>query len=118
MKNKPSAVKVMPPQQPDESITDLMQQLLVKLGEDPERPGLVRTPQRADKALRFLTSGYETDLKSIVNGALFEEKCDDMVVVKDIEFYSMCEHHLLPFFGKMHVAYLPNNKVIGLSKIP
>jgi GTP cyclohydrolase IA len=118
MKNKPSAVKVMPPQQQDESITALMQQLLVKLGEDPERPGLVRTPQRADKALRFLTSGYETDLKSIVNGALFEEKCDDMVVVKDIEFYSMCEHHLLPFFGKMHVAYLPNNKVIGLSKIP
>jgi GTP cyclohydrolase I len=118
MKTKPSAVKVMPPQQPDDSITGLMQQLLIKLGEDPERPGLVRTPQRAEKALRFLTSGYETDLESIVNGAIFEEKCDDMVVVKDIEFYSMCEHHLLPFFGKMHVAYLPNNKVIGLSKIP
>lgn len=116
MKSKPSAVTVMPPH--DESIADLMQKLLLKIGEDPERPGLVRTPQRADKALRFLTSGYETDINSIVNGALFDETCDDMVVVKDIEFYSMCEHHLLPFFGTMHVAYLPNNKVIGLSKIP
>jgi GTP cyclohydrolase IA len=117
MKNK-SAVKVMPPQGNEESIADLMQKILLKIGEDPERPGLVRTPQRADKALRFLTSGYETDIQSIVNGALFEEKCDEMVVVKDIEFYSMCEHHLLPFFGTMHVAYLPNNRLIGLSKIP
>jgi GTP cyclohydrolase I len=118
MKNKQSIVKVMPTQQHDESITELMQKLLLKIGEDPERPGLVRTPQRADKALRFLTSGYDTNVQSIVNGALFEEKCDEMVVVKDIEFYSMCEHHLLPFFGTMHVAYLPNNKLIGLSKIP
>ncbi len=118
MKNKPSAVKVMPQQHDDESIADLMQKVLLKIGEDPERPGLVRTPHRADKALRFLTSGYETDVQSIVNGAMFEEKCDEMVVVKDIEFYSMCEHHLLPFFGTMHVAYLPNNKLIGLSKIP
>ena len=117
MKSKTSAVKVMP-QQDDESITELMQRLLLKIGEDPERPGLVRTPQRADKALRFLTSGYETDVQSIVNGAVFDEKCDEMVVVKDIEFYSMCEHHLLPFFGTMHVAYLPNNRLIGLSKIP
>jgi GTP cyclohydrolase I len=111
-------VKVMPPQDSQESIADLMRKVLLKVGEDPERPGLVRTPQRADKALRFLTSGYETDVQSIVNGALFEEKCDEMVVVKDIEFYSMCEHHLLPFFGTMHVAYLPHNKLIGLSKIP
>lgn len=118
MKSKPSAVKVMPPPSNDESIADLMQKLLLKIGEDPGRPGLVRTPQRADKALRFLTSGYETDIESIVNGAIFEEPCDEMVVVKDIEFYSMCEHHLLPFFGTMHVAYLPNNRVIGLSKIP
>lgn len=117
MKTKQSAVKVMP-QRDDESIADLMQKILLKIGEDPERQGLVRTPQRADKALRFLTSGYHTDIQSIVNGALFDEKCDEMVVVKDIEFYSMCEHHLLPFFGTMHVAYLPNNKVIGLSKIP
>jgi GTP cyclohydrolase I len=118
VKRKTSAVKVMPPQHDDESIADLMQKLLLRVGEDPERPGLVRTPERADKALRFLTSGYETDVASIVNGAVFEEKCDEMVVVKDIEFYSMCEHHLLPFFGTMHVAYLPNNKLIGLSKIP
>jgi len=118
MKAKTSAVKMMPPTREDESIADLMHKLLVKIGEDPERPGLARTPQRADKALRFLTSGYEMDVESIVNGALFDEKCDEMVVVKDIEFYSMCEHHLLPFFGTMHVAYLPNNKVIGLSKIP
>lgn len=117
MKTK-SAVKVMPQQHDDESIADLMQKVLVKIGEDPERPGLARTPQRADKALRFLTSGYETDVQSIVNGAIFEEKCDEMVVVKDIEFYSMCEHHMLPFFGTMHVAYLPNNRLIGLSKIP
>ncbi len=108
----------MPSAPNDESITDLMQKLLLKIGENPERPGLVRTPQRADKALRFLTSGYEMDIESIVNGAIFEEPCDEMVVVKDIEFYRMCEHHLLPFFGTMHVAYLPNNRVIGLSKIP
>ena len=108
----------MPPKQADESIASLMEKLLVKVGEDPTRPGLVRTPERADKALRFLTSGYETDVASIVNGALFEEKCDEMVLVKDIEFYSMCDHHLLPFFGTMHVAYLPNKQVIGLSKIP
>ncbi|MBV9769166.1 MAG: GTP cyclohydrolase I FolE [Bryobacterales bacterium] len=118
MKTKQSAVQMMPPQQSDESIADLMQKVLLKIGEDPERPGLVRTPQRADKALRFLTSGYDTDIQSIVNGALFEEPCDEMVVVKDIEFYSMCEHHLLPFFGTVHVAYLPNNRLIGLSKIP
>jgi len=118
MKTKQSAVQMMPPQQSDESIADLMQKVLLKIGEDPERPGLFRTPQRADKALRFLTSGYDTDIQSIVNGALFEEPCDEMVVVKDIEFYSMCEHHLLPFFGTVHVAYLPNNRLIGLSKIP
>ncbi|HTC34062.1 MAG TPA: GTP cyclohydrolase I FolE [Bryobacteraceae bacterium] len=118
MKTKPSAVKMMPPQRDEDSIAALMEKLLLKVGEDPSRPGLVRTPQRADKALRFLTSGYDTDVQSIVNGALFDEKCDEMVVVKDIEFYSMCEHHLLPFFGTMHVAYLPNKQVIGLSKIP
>jgi GTP cyclohydrolase IA len=118
MKTKPSAVKMMPPQRDEDSIAALMEKLLLKVGEDPSRPGLVRTPQRADKALRFLTSGYDTDVQSIVNGALFDEKCDEMVVVKDIEFYSMCEHHLLPFFGTMHVAYLPNNRLIGLSKIP
>ena len=78
----------------------------------------MRTPERVDKALRFLTSGYRMDIQKIVNGALYDVKYDEMVVVKDIEFFSMCEHHMLPFFGKMHVAYLPKKKVIGLSKIP
>ena len=88
------------------------------LGEDPSREGLLRTPERYEKAMRYLTSGYTTNLEEIVNGALFSVKVDEMVIVKDIEFFSMCEHHMLPFFGKMHVAYLPKDKVIGLSKIP
>src|SRR5229473_6576965 len=118
MKKNQARVKVMQPQRDEESIASLMNKILLKIGEDPSREGLVRTPERAEKALRFLTSGYQTDVQSIVNGALFHEKVDEMVVVKDIEFYSMCEHHLLPFFGTMHVAYLPKDKVIGLSKIP
>ena len=119
MKKNRAVVKVMPPKQDQESIASLMKALLSKVGEDPDREGLVRTPERAEKAFRFLTSGYETDIQSIVNGALFATgKSDGMVVVKDIEFFSMCEHHLLPFFGKMHVAYLPKDKLIGLSKIP
>jgi GTP cyclohydrolase IA len=118
MKKNEAVVKVMQPKQDEESIASLMKSLLLKIGEDPAREGLVRTPERAEKAYRFLTSGYETDVQSIVNGALFSEKSDGMVVVKDIEFFSMCEHHLLPFFGKMHVAYLPKDKLIGLSKIP
>ena len=118
MKTKQSAVKMMPPQHDDDSIAALMEKILLKIGEDPSRQGLVRTPQRADKALRFLTSGYETDVASIVNGALFQEKCDEMVVVKDIEFYSMCEHHLLPFFGTMHVAYLPDKQADRAQQNP
>jgi GTP cyclohydrolase I len=119
MKKNRAVVKVMQPKQDQESIASLMKSLLLKVGEDPAREGLVRTPERAEKAFRFLTSGYETDIESIVNGALFSrEHNDGMVVVKDIEFFSMCEHHLLPFFGKMHVAYLPKDKLIGLSKIP
>jgi GTP cyclohydrolase I len=92
--------------------------MLEKLGLDPRRDGLMRTPHRVDRALKFLTSGYRMDIEKILNGALYEVKYDEMVVVRDIEFFSMCEHHMLPFFGKMHVAYLPNKKVIGLSKIP
>jgi GTP cyclohydrolase IA len=118
MKRKGSVVQVMPPKRDQESIAAAMRNVLVQLGEDPQREGLFRTPDRAEKALRFLTSGYETDVASIINGALFNQKVDEMVVVKDIEFYSLCEHHLLPFFGTVHVAYLPRNKVIGLSKIP
>lgn len=100
------------------TISSHMRDILEELGEDPAREGLIRTPDRAEKALRFLTSGYEMKLEEIVNGALFTHKCDEMVIVRDIEFFSTCEHHLLPFFGKMHVAYLPKAKVIGLSKIP
>jgi len=118
MKKNEARVKVMQPKRDEESIASLMNKILLQIGEDTDREGLVRTPDRAEKALRFLTSGYEMDVQSIINGALFHEKCDEMVVVKDIEFFSMCEHHLLPFFGKMHVAYLPKDKLIGLSKIP
>jgi GTP cyclohydrolase I len=95
-----------------------MREVIRALGEDLHRDGLVHTPERVDKALRYLTSGYSADLRRIVNGALFDVNYDEMVIVRDIEFFSMCEHHMLPFFGKMHVAYLPDRKVIGLSKIP
>jgi GTP cyclohydrolase I len=95
-----------------------MKDVLEMLGEDVSREGLVHTPERYEKAMRFLTRGYEESLEQIVNGALFHVQCDEMVIVKDIEFFSMCEHHLLPFFGKIHVAYLPKDQVIGLSKIP
>jgi GTP cyclohydrolase I len=99
-------------------VKDLIRRLLTELGEDPDREGLVRTPQRVEKALAFLTSGYHADIDAIVNEALFTVDYSEMVIVKDIDFYSLCEHHMLPFFGKCHVAYIPNRKVIGLSKIP
>ncbi len=98
-------------------IADLVRQMLAQLGEDPEREGLCRTPERFEKALRFLTSGYKQDPEKLLNGAMFSVCYDEMVVVKDIEFYSLCEHHMLPFFGKCHVAYIPNKKVVGLSKV-
>jgi GTP cyclohydrolase I len=100
-----------------ESIADLVRRMLVLLGEDPERDGLQKTPERFEKALRFLTSGYHLDAERVLNGATFKVCYDEMVIVKDIEFFSLCEHHLLPFFGKCHVAYLPNKRVIGLSKV-
>lgn len=100
------------------SIASHIEDIIQTLGEDPQRDGLLRTPVRVEKALRFLTSGYSADINEIVNGALFDVKYDEVVIVRDIEFFSMCEHHMLPFFGKMHVAYLPDEKVIGLSKIP
>jgi len=101
----------------DETIADLVRKMIVKLGEDPDREGLRKTPERFEKALRFLTSGYQENVDQLLNGATFSVAYDEMVIVKDIEFFSMCEHHLLPFFGKVHIAYLPNKKVIGLSKV-
>ncbi len=95
-----------------------VRELLKNIGEDPEREGLRATPKRVAKSFEFLTSGYHKDIEKTLNGAIFEEKYDEMVVVKEIDFYSMCEHHLLPFFGRIHVAYIPNGKIVGLSKIP
>jgi GTP cyclohydrolase I len=100
-----------------ETIADLVRKLIIELGEDPNREGLRRTPERFEKALRFLTSGYRQDPEKLLNGAMFTVCYDEMVVVRDIELYSLCEHHLLPFFGKCHVAYIPSEKVVGLSKI-
>jgi GTP cyclohydrolase I len=97
---------------------DLIRGLLSALGEDPGREGLRDTPKRVEKALKFLTSGYQADIDEVINNALFTVDYSEMVIVKDIDFYSLCEHHLLPFFGRCHVAYIPSNKVIGLSKIP
>jgi GTP cyclohydrolase I len=102
----------------ERSLEDLVQEMLGKLVEDPDREGLQRTPARVAKALEFLTSGYRADIPKIVNEALYSVTYDQMVIVKDIEFFSLCEHHLLPFYGKMHVAYLPKERVIGLSKLP
>ena len=100
------------------SIADYVREMLLSIGEDPNRDGLRRTPERFEKAFRFLTSGYQQDAEKLLNGAMFTVGYDQMVLVKDIEFYSLCEHHLLPFFGKCHVAYIPDKKVVGLSKIP
>ena len=97
---------------------ELIRQLLAELGEDPTREGLINTPKRVEKALKFLTSGYDANIDDVLNGALFTVDYSEMVIVKDVDFYSLCEHHLLPFFGKCHVAYIPTTKVIGLSKIP
>jgi GTP cyclohydrolase IA len=102
----------------DGSIAKLVAKILAEVGEDVEREGLERTPDRVEKALRYLTSGYEQDAKEILNDAMFVEDYDEMVIVKDIDFSSLCEHHLLPFLGKCHVAYMPGRKIVGLSKIP
>ncbi len=99
-------------------LRNLVEQILVSLGEDPSREGLLRTPERVDQSLRFLTKGYLENVDEVLNGALFSVKYDEMVVVRDIDFFSLCEHHLLPFYGKCHVAYIPHERVVGLSKIP
>ena len=99
-------------------IKELTRDLLDEIGENPDREGLLKTPERVAKAWEFFSQGYSTDIQEIVNGAIFDEDCSEMVVVRDIEFFSMCEHHMIPFFGRCHVGYLPNKKIIGLSKIP
>ena len=100
------------------SFEELVREMLVRLGEDPQREGLLRTPERVQKAFEFLTRGYNEDPETLLKNALFSVNYDEMVIVKDVEMFSLCEHHMLPFFGKVHVAYIPNGKVIGLSKIP
>lgn len=117
MKQRKAVVKILPVSQ-QVDIAAHTKEILAGLGEDPTRDGLLKTPERYEKAMRFLTSGYQADVEKLLNGALFDVDYDEMVVVKDIEFFSMCEHHMLPFYGKAHVAYIPNGKVVGLSKIP
>ena len=95
----------------------LVKQTLSEIGDDPEREGLIKTPERVAKSLKFLTRGYTQDINEVINGAIFTQDCDDMVIVKDIEFYSLCEHHMLPFFGKCHIGYIPKGRVFGVSKL-
>lgn len=123
----PAGPSTQPPQRNGDAVSvrynatamqDIVKRMLVELGEDPEREGLLATPRRVEKSLMFLTSGYRTDVDEVINGALFTVDYSEMVIVKDIDFYSLCEHHMLPFFGKCHVAYVPQGRVIGLSKIP
>ncbi len=102
----------------DLDLEDLIREMLIKLDEDPDREGLKKTPYRVARAYEFLTKGYNQDIESVMNNAIFEEKYGSMVLVKDIDFFSLCEHHLLPFFGKVHVAYIPDGKIVGLSKMP
>ena len=101
-----------------QTLPDIVRALLTELGEDPDREGLQRTPERVARAYQFLTKGYREDLSKLLNGAFYQVKQDEMVIVKDIDFFSLCEHHLVPFFGKCHVAYMPDERIIGLSKIP
>ncbi|MCH8325428.1 MAG: GTP cyclohydrolase I FolE [Bacteroidetes bacterium] len=107
-------VKMLDKNKLEESVKDILKEI----GEDPKREGLLKKPQRVAKAYEFLTSGYQKDISEVLNGAIFNEKYDEMVLVKNIDFYSLCEHHMLPFYGKIHIAYIPDGKIVGLSKIP
>ena len=118
MRKHKAVVKVMTPRPRGREVAAQLEKVILGLGEDPGREGLLKTPERAAQALEFLTSGYRMSVEKILNGALFTVTYDEMVIVKDIEFFSLCEHHLLPFYGKVHVAYIPRDKVVGLSKIP
>src|SRR5271168_1729660 len=118
MKPRPIEQTAEPSTLTSASFEDLVQEMLVRLGEDPQREGLRQTPERVHKSMQFLTRGYREDPEALLKGALFTVTYDEMVIVKDIEMFSLCEHHMLPFFGKVHVAYIPNGKVVGLSKIP
>ncbi len=113
-----STIEEVETRDPQDPLESAVREMLREIGEDPSRDGLLRTPARVAKSLRYLTSGYGQDIDKVLNGALFSVAYDEMVIVKDIEVFSMCEHHLLPFFGRCHVAYVPSNKVIGLSKLP
>jgi GTP cyclohydrolase I len=116
--NHKTAVAEQKPATLQDPLEEAVRTTLSELGEDPEREGLLKTPHRVAESLRFLTSGYQQDVKKVMNGAVYSVAYDEMVIVKDIEIFSMCEHHMLPFFGRCHVAYIPTKKVIGLSKIP
>lgn len=118
MKKAPEAAAKNDVRVSEASLADLYREALLRIGEDPERDGLKRTPERMEKAIKFLARGYNEDPDQLLQGALFDVDYDEMVIVKDIEMFSLCEHHLLPFYGKVHVAYIPKGKVIGLSKIP
>ncbi|HSW51234.1 MAG TPA: GTP cyclohydrolase I FolE [Bryobacteraceae bacterium] len=118
MRKRNAAVRVMTPRPRGRELETHLRKVILGLGEDPNREGLRKTPERARQALEYLTSGYGMSIEMILNGALFSVTYDQMVIVKDIEFFSLCEHHMLPFYGKVHVAYIPRDKVVGLSKIP